>query len=60
MTNPPDAAFARLERHLGWLLISGVAVSAALLSLGLLLLILSPNQKPACDPSSTPSTADAA
>jgi uncharacterized membrane protein len=43
MTNPPDAAFARLERHLGWLLISGVAVSAALLSLGLLLLILSPN-----------------
>jgi uncharacterized membrane protein len=42
MTNAPDAALARLERHLGWLLISGVAVSSALLLLGLLLQIVSP------------------
>ena len=35
-------AFARLERHLGRLLILGVATSAALLSIGLLWSIVAP------------------
>ena len=33
---------AGLERHLGWLLITGVMLSAASLALGLLLLVLAP------------------
>jgi uncharacterized membrane protein len=45
MTKEPEA-LAQLERHLGWLLISGVLTSAGLLALGLLLLIAAPD-KPA-------------
>jgi uncharacterized membrane protein len=45
MTKEPDA-FLRLERQLGWLLISGVLTSAGLLALGLLLSIAAPD-KPA-------------
>jgi uncharacterized membrane protein len=41
MTEEQDP-LERLERQLGWLLTSGVATSAALLSLGLLLLIVAP------------------
>jgi uncharacterized membrane protein len=41
MTDEHDP-LERLERQLGWLLTSGVATSAALLSLGLLLLIVAP------------------
>ena len=41
MTNDADA-LDRLERHLGRLLITGVATSAALLTIGLILLIAAP------------------
>jgi uncharacterized membrane protein len=41
MTEEPDP-LERLERQLGWLLTSGVAASAALLSIGLVLSIAAP------------------
>ena len=42
MTPVPDR-LAQLEEHLGWLLITGVALSAAFLALGLLVLLASPS-----------------
>ena len=40
----PDAdRLAQLEEHLGWLLITGVALSSAFLALGLLVLLVLPS-----------------
>jgi uncharacterized membrane protein len=36
---PDEERLARLERNLGWLLVSGVAISASCLALGLVLLL---------------------
>jgi uncharacterized membrane protein len=39
-----SAGLIRLERHLGWLLVAGVATSAILLSFGLLILLAAPDR----------------